>query len=95
MSYHTKASAELVDVYMTQSAMNAAKAQKSQDPFQRGLYTGYADAFALAAEWATKHLPSVEAESFLVPSTEETVRERLMREEGLSESELRYAYGDR
>ena len=79
--YVTKSAEKLVDALQTQSAMNLAKAKKAEDAYSRGLYTGYADAFELAAEWATKRLPEVEAESFLVPPVEESMRERLMREE--------------
>jgi hypothetical protein len=76
-----KASESLVDIYQRQSEVSAERAKKATDPYQRGLYAGYADAFALAAEWAVKHLPVVEAEAFLLPPVEETQRERLMREE--------------
>jgi hypothetical protein len=67
MSYRTKAAHDLVDSFQTQSAMFTARAMRAEDPYKRGLDHGYAAAFNLAAEWATKQLAQVESESALVP----------------------------
>lgn len=83
MTYRTQAAEDLVDSYQRQSAMFKAKAAKEKDRFGCGVYTGYADAFALAAEWAIRDLEKVEQEARLVPDHEEDVMsyaERLIAE---------------
>jgi hypothetical protein len=69
--YVTKSAEELVDKIQTASAINADKARKASDPYVRGLYTGWADALAFAADVLRDNLHHVENEARLVPENEQ------------------------